>query len=94
MEVIMADWCIGSHELLEEYSIPPLHVYNVDQTGLYFQKLPNWMYVDKDTKHKHAGVKQMKDKTRVILMVCTVIDGTKVPLVIVEKSKKPMCFRV
>ena len=52
------------------------------------------MYVDKDTKHKQLGVKQMKDKTRVILMVCTVIDGTKVPLVIVEKSKKPMCFIV
>ena len=29
------------------------------------------MYVDKDTKHKHVGVKQMKDKTRVTLMVCT-----------------------
>ena len=94
MEVIMADWCIGFHKPLEEYIIPPLHVYNVDQTGLYFQKLPNWMYVDKDTKHKQLDVKQMKDKTRVILMVCTVIDGTKVPLVILGKSKDPMCFRV
>ena len=94
MEVIMADWCIGFHKPLEEYIIPPLHVYNVDQTGLYFQNLPHWMYVDKDTKHNHAGVKQMKDKTRVILMVCAIIDGTKVPFVIVGKSKKPIYFRV
>ena len=52
------------------------------------------MYVDKDTKHRHAGVKQMKDKTRAILMVCTAIDGTKVPLVIVGQSKNPMYFRI
>ena len=26
MEVIMADWCIGSYELVEEYIIPPLYV--------------------------------------------------------------------
>ena len=94
MEVILADWCIWFHELLEEYSIPPSRVYDTDQAGVYYKKLHNRMYVDYDTKHTYTGVKQIKDKTRVILMVCTVIDGTKVPLVIVEKSKKPMCFRV
>ena len=66
--------------------VPPSRVYNGDQTGLYYQKLPNRMYVDKDTKHTHAGVKQMKDKTRVTLMVCTAADGSKVPLAVVGKS--------
>ena len=92
-EGIMVDWRVKFHELLEEFSIPPSRVYNGDQTGLYYQKLPNRIYMDKDTKHTHAGVKQMKDKTRVTLMLCTAADGSKVPLAVVGKSKKPMCFR-
>lgn len=67
--------------------------YNGDQTGLYYQKLPNWMYVDKDAKKTYAGVKQMKDKTRITLMVRTAADGSKVPLSIVNKPKN-MCFRM
>ena len=93
-EVIMADWRITFHELLEKYSIPPSCVYNADQTGLYYQKLPNRVYVDKAAKKTYAGVKQMKDKTRVTLMVCTSADGTKLPLSLVGKSKKPECFRM
>ena len=56
-EGIMADWRVEFHELLDKFSIPPSRVYNGDQTGLYYQKLPNRIYVDKDTKHSHAGVK-------------------------------------
>ena len=93
-EVIMEDWYIKFHKLLEEFSIPPSRVYNGDQTGLYYQKLPNRMYVDKGTKHNHAGIKQMKNKTRVILVVCTVVGGSKVPLAVVGEPKKLVCFRV
>ena len=93
-EEIMAGWRLTFHDLLEEYSIPPSCVYNGDQTGLYYQKLPNRMYVDKDTKSTYAGVKQMKDKTRITLMVCTAADGSKVPLSVVGKPKKPECFRL
>ena len=92
-EEIMAGWRLSFHELLEKLSIPPSRVYNGDQTGLYYQKLPNRMYVNKDTKHTHAGVKQMKDKTRVTLMVCKTVDGSKLPPAVVGKPKKPMCFR-
>ena len=93
-EFIMADWHVTFQKLLDKFSIPSSRIYNGDQTGLYYQNLPNRMYVDKDTKHTHAGVKQMKDKTRVTLMVCTAVDGSKVLLAVVGKPKKPMCFRV
>ena len=52
------------------------------------------MYANKDTKYTYGGVKQMKDTTRVTLMVCTTEDGNKVPLAVVGKPKKLMCFRV
>jgi len=34
-------------------------IYNADQTGLFYQKLPNRIYVDKDLKKDCAGAKQM-----------------------------------
>ena len=44
--------------------------------------------MDKSKKNDYAaGAKQMKDKTRITLMVGTVADGTKVPLSIVGKPK-------
>ena len=52
------------------------------------------MYVDKDAKSTYASFKKMKDKTRVTLMVCTDADGTKVPLSVVGKPKKPKYFRL
>ena len=35
----------------------------------------------------------MKDKSRVTLMFFTAIDGEKVPLCVIGKSKNPHCFR-
>ena len=34
----MADWRISFHDLLEMYNIPPLCVYNGDQTGVVLPK--------------------------------------------------------
>jgi len=67
-------------------------IYNADQTGLYHQKLPNRMYVKKDQKKNYAGAKQMKDKNRITLMVCTAASGRKVALSIIGKAKNPLCF--
>jgi hypothetical protein len=33
---------------MEEYHVPLDHVYNADQTGLFYNKLPNCMYISKD----------------------------------------------
>ena len=46
------------------------------------------MYVDKDAKKTYASVKQMKDKTRITLMVRIAVNGSKIPLSIVGKRKK------
>ena len=69
-------------------------VYNADQTGLFFQKLPNSLYVDKAKKKDYAGTKRMKDKERITLMVCTSADGWRVPLALIGKFKKPVCFQL
>jgi DDE superfamily endonuclease len=82
------------HPLIDQFDIPAARIYNADQTGLFFQKLPNRIYVNKSIKDDYAGAKQMKDKNRITLMVCTAADGTKVPLSIIGKAKKPVCFRL
>ena len=67
-------------------------IYNADQTGLYYQKLPNRIYLNKDYKKDCKGAKQMKDKTMITLMVCTAASGWKVPLAMIGKAKTPKCF--
>ena len=66
--------------IIEENNIPLKYLYNADQTGLYHQKLPSWIYIDKTSKKDLASVKRMKDKTHVTLMVCTAADGMEVSL--------------
>jgi hypothetical protein len=48
--------------------------------------------VSETTEPDCAGVKQMKYKTRIAIKVCTASDGTKVPLSVIGKPKKPVCF--
>ena len=67
-------------------------IYNADQTGLFHQKLPNQIYGNKIQKNNYKGANQMKDKTRITLMVCTAASGGKVPLAMIGKSKSPRCF--
>jgi hypothetical protein len=89
---IMKVWCVEFHRILEEKDIQPSCLCNGDQTGLCYQKLPNRICVDAVKKNDYSGVKQMKDKTRITIMVCAASDGTKVPLSVIGKPKKPVCF--
>jgi hypothetical protein len=84
---------VGMREKMEEYNISLDRVYNADQTGLFFNKLPNRMYINCNEKH-YRGVKQMKSKDRVTLMVASSAAGAKIPLFMVGKSKQPECFRL
>ena len=78
----------AKHSALPQATNLLLDAMPTHQTGLFYQKLPNRIYVDKSKKNDYAaGAKQMKDKTRITLMVGTVADGTKVPLSIVGKPK-------
>lgn len=80
------------HPLIEEYNVLPQCIYNADQTGLFYQKLPNRIYVEKARVKDFKGTKQMKDKNRITLMVGTAADGSKIPMSIVGKPKNPACF--
>jgi hypothetical protein len=82
------------HPLIDKYKVPPERIYNADQTGLFYQKLPtDFMLINRRSKSL-LGQKQMKDKTRITLMVCTTADGNKVPLSVVGKPKNTVCFRL
>jgi hypothetical protein len=78
---------------MDKYNIPLNRIYNADLTGLFFNKLPGRIYVDKAAKDYH-GVKQMKSKDWVTLMVATSAAGEKIPLFMVGKAKSPECFQL
>ncbi len=77
--------------LIAEYDLD--HVYNMDETGLFFKCLPNRSYLKKEDFKDARGSKLMKAKDRVTIYVCTNADGTdKVPLSMIGKPKQPRCF--
>jgi hypothetical protein len=55
---------------MERYDLSIDCVYNTDQTGLFYNKLPNRIYIDKG-EQDYRGIKQMKSMDRVTLMVAT-----------------------
>ena len=69
-------------------------LYNADQTGLFYRKLPNMMYFKEKEAKKARGCKEMKAKDRLTLMVCMAANGDKCPLALVGKSARPHCFRL
>ena len=48
----------------------------------------------KQKKKDYARVKQMKDNTRITLMVVTSVSEKKVPLAVVGKPKNLECFKL
>eukprot|EP00041_Stephanoeca_diplocostata_P012833 m.215851 g.215851 ORF g.215851 m.215851 type:complete len:104 (+) comp19110_c0_seq25:264-575(+) len=81
-------------EICERYKISIDRVFNADQTGLYYQKLPTTMYIKRCEKKTVRCTKQMKDKTRITLMVCTSAVEKKCPLAVVGNPQQPECFRL
>ena len=75
-----------------EKGIPPLLIYNGDQLGLLYSKLPNRVCVSKKNAKNVFGVRQMKDKSSVTLIFCTAADREKVLICVILKRKKPHCF--
>ena len=60
------------HANIVELDTPLECVYNADQTGLYYQKLQNRVYVDEANKKDYSGVKQIKEKNRITIIMGTV----------------------
>ena len=78
---------------IEEMSLSPSQVYNANQTGIFYNQLPNRLYLQKENAKGFRGVKQMKSKDRVTAMICTSAAGHKIPLLIVGKPKLPHSIR-
>lgn len=73
----------------------PEYIFNMDETGLFFRQLPKTSYVEPGEKKTVRGVKGMKAKDRITVIVATNATGYfKIPLSVIGKAKKPKCFRV
>jgi len=81
------------HKTIEELGVPTDRIYNAEQTGFYYTKLPNRVYVSKANRNDTKGCKQMKSKDRITVMVCIAASGSKVPLAVVGRSKQPAAFK-
>ena len=65
-------------------------IYNADETAFYYRALPEGSLTFKSDCV--AGSKKSKD--RVTVLVATNMTGTdKLPLIMIGKSKDPLCFR-
>ena len=75
-----------------EHNVSKEHVFNGDQTGLYFKRFPCTTICSKDRIDHVKGTKAMKSKDRITTMVCSSSGGVKCPLAFVGKTKNPRCF--
>ncbi|XP_067120113.1 jerky protein homolog-like [Centruroides vittatus] len=67
------------------------NVYNTDETGLYWKKMPSKTLV---SKYEMSAPGFKASKSRITVMVCGNVTGThRLPLLIVGKSKNPRCFK-
>ena len=92
--VLMRPWQIELQELVEDKEVGPSCRYNDDQTGIFYQKLPKLLYVQKTNKSNFKGTKYMKDKTHAAGMICNTADGFKLPIALIGKAKNPTCFQL
>ncbi|XP_038076054.1 tigger transposable element-derived protein 4-like [Patiria miniata] len=86
---VVTDWKEGKlQQLLEKYQ--PEDIYNADETGLFWQLLPeNSLGFKGQSHHRRKEI-----KTRITLLVCANMDGSdKLPLYAIGKNKKPRAFK-
>jgi hypothetical protein len=86
---VMKGWLTEFHKTIEELGVPTDHIYNAKQTGLYYTKLQNHVYISKANWNHTKGCKLMKSKDCITVMLCTAASGLKVPLAVIRKSKQP-----
>jgi hypothetical protein len=94
--------CPNSEEVQAEMSAIRLaledfeacHIFNVDETGLFFRCLPRRSYIHRhENKRNIRGTAQMNAKDRITAICCTNAVGDKVPIVCIGKAKNPRIFR-
>lgn len=85
------DWRAKFQDMIKEEGLHPEQVYNMDETGLNFKRLPTKTFAASDEKSA-PGFKMSKD--RLTVAVCSNASGThKLPLLVIGKSEKPRAFK-
>lgn len=78
-------------ELMETKGFIPQHVFNCDETGLFWKKMPNRTYITAEEKMM-PGHKPMKD--RLTLALCANANGDcKIKPLLVYHSENPRAFK-
>ncbi|XP_028648887.1 tigger transposable element-derived protein 1-like [Erpetoichthys calabaricus] len=78
-------------KIIEEESYVPQQVFNADETGLFWKKMPNKTYITKEEKAL-SGHKPMKD--RLTLLLCSNASGDfKLKPLLVYHSDNPRVFK-
>ncbi len=67
-------------------------IYNADETGLFYNKLPNKLYLPEGVDAR--GRKEMASKDRITIMLCSSASGkNKLPLFVIGKAASPKCMK-
>ena len=69
-------------------------IFNMDETGLFYCCLPSQSYVSNGARRTARGVKAMRAKDRVTVVLCCIASGMeKLPAALIGSSKVPICFK-
>ena len=81
----MSKWSRKLLTKLKETGIGHRCIYNADHTGLFYTKLPSYLYVPIENCKYYKIAKQMKSKDRITLIIYTSANGKKVLLAVIGK---------
>lgn len=84
-DFLKKDW----PDLLKQFQ--PKDVFNTDETAIYFRALPDSTYLTQKSKKSAKGFKTAKD--RITALVTCSLEGEKLPLLVIGKSKQPRCLK-
>ena len=71
----------------------PSNIFNMDETALFYKSIPNRSFFLKGEKRN--GIKQMKAKERITVVLCANTTGDcKISPVVIGSSKRPRCFTI
>jgi len=69
-------------------------IFNMDETGLFHRCLPSQSYVSNGARRTARGVKAMKAKDRVtVVLCCNAFGMEKLRPALIGSSKVPICFK-
>ena len=74
-------------------NVHPSYLWNMDESGIQYQKLPDRTYLAKFEKRKVSGTSDGgNEKARLSFITCVNGIGEKFQMAIIGKAKRPMCF--